>query len=90
MIKPLRDVLFFTPIKLEDKVGGIYLTDTMREEKNQRFVKARVIAAGPACVLAKANSIILVSEWKETSKLVIDGVATWNCRERDICGVLTP
>jgi len=88
MIKPLRDVLFFTPIEIQDKIGGIYVTDSMKEEKNQRFVKAKVIAAGPACVLAKVGSTILVTEWSDTSKMMIDGVEVWNKRERDIVGVL--
>jgi len=89
MIKPLRDVIFFTPIELQDKIGGIYVTDTTRMEKNQRFVKARVVAAGPKVELAKVGTEILVTEWKDTSKQVIDGVETWNCRERDIVGVIS-
>lgn len=88
MIKPLRDVIFFTPIELQDKIGGIYVTDTQKMERNQRFVRAKVIAAGPQVELAKVGAEILVTEWKDTSRLEIDGVETWNCRERDIIGII--
>jgi len=88
MIKPLRDVIFFTPIELQDKIGGIYVTDTTKMERNQRFVKARVVAAGPQCI-AKVGDMILVTEWADTSKMQIDGLEVWNKRERDIVGICT-
>ena len=89
MIRPLRDVIFFTPLEKKNKIGGIFIPENTGNDANQTFVKAKIIAAGPKVELAKVGSIILVSEYKDTSKRVIDGVETWNCRERDILGVVT-
>ena len=87
MIKPLRDVIFVTPIQREDKIGGIYITDSTKSTRNQVFVKARVVAAGPKVELATVGKTILLSEYCD-DEYIMDGVTTWHVRERDIVGVI--
>lgn len=89
MIKPLRDVIFINPIERVDKVNGIYITDITKSTRNQVFVKARVLAAGPDVELAKIGTTILVTEYWDETKQQMDGLEVWHGRERDIVGVLT-
>jgi co-chaperonin GroES (HSP10) len=89
MIKPLRDVIFVTPIAREDKIGGIYITDSTKSTRNQVFVKARVVAAGPKVELATVGKTVLLSEYWDDTKQQMDGIEVWHGRERDIVGIIT-
>lgn len=90
MIRPLRDVLVLEPLTKPGMVGLIHVPDSGKlRDKTGGYCK--VVAAGPACVLAKKGDKVHVAAYgsqyagepfeHEGKKIVL-------LRERDINGVV--
>ncbi len=86
-IRPLRDLIHFQPISKPGKIGLIHVPDSTKSTRNQTFVYAKVLAAGPNVELAKAGSTIFISEYA-IEPFPVDGVPVHLMRERDIVGVV--
>ena len=91
MIRPLRDMLVLRPLDDPSKVGNLFMPDSgwLGSAGSGKCV---VLAAGPKCVLAKKDDVVVVKSydgqhanetiWEHNKeKLVL-------IRERDIIGVL--
>ncbi len=86
-IRPLRDLIYFQPISKPGKIGLIHVPDSTKSTRNQTFVYAKVLAAGPNVELAKAGSTIFISEYA-IEPFLVDGSPVHMMRERDVVGVV--
>ena len=86
MIKPLRDLLLVRHLAKPGMIGLIHIPDVTKSTKNQTFVQAEVVAAGPAATVPK-GATVLVSEYFG-DEVKDDGVKYHLGRERDIVGVI--
>ncbi len=87
MIRPLRDLIHFEPITNPGKIGLIHIPDKTKSTRNQTFQYAKVLAAGPEVVSAKAGTTIFISEYA-VEPFDLHGTPVHLMRERDIVGVV--
>lgn len=90
MIRPLRDVLVLEPLAEPGMVGLIHIPD-FKKQANKTGGYCRVVAAGPACVLAKAGDKVHVDAYGTAyagDPFVHEGKKLTIIRERDVNGVV--
>lgn len=75
------------------KIGSLFITDTMKDTRNQTFTRAKVVSSGPKVEAAKAGKTVIVSEYFGQEVKLDDGSLKGRRlkigRERDIVGVQT-
>jgi len=75
------------------KIGSLFITDTMKDTRNQTFTRAKVVSAGPKVESAKAGKIVVVSDYFGQEVKLDDGSLKGRRlkigRERDIVGIET-
>lgn len=92
-IKPLGDRLLIQPIEEGEVIlGGLHIPD-FKNKTSKTSQRAKVLEAGPKCVLAKKGDIVMVEAYGGEALsggdiYHMDGVKVILTREAHIIGVL--
>ena len=88
----LRPVIRFSGAGL-GKIGALFITDTMKDTRNQTFTRAKVVSSGPKVEAATAGKVVVVSDYFGQEVKLDDGSLKGRRlkigRERDIVAVET-
>ena len=75
------------------KIGALFITDTMKDTRNQTFTRAKVVSSGPKVEAATAGKVVVVSDYFGQEVKLDDGSLKGRRlkigRERDIVAVET-